>query len=257
MTDGFFREWARRWLAEDAGAYTGRKVPDADQRIERLMALWHEPIPPGWQRDDDHQLTDPAVRYRRHHKHDMPKARSEHELEYEVLAPDPRATLTLCFGARLVDGINAVPLARDNDGKRAGNVEADMLLLTQTGDMTHRLLLVEAKTISNNAWYAVAESLRQLKLYTASLPAQNIMLRRHHDLPESPPVAAVVLAPASFYSDAGARSRAVNPALHLVDALREQLGIDLRLAVWDRANRAIAEISRTPPSDLSSATMSQ
>lgn len=136
MTDGSFHDWATRWLAEDAGAYTGSEVPNPDRRIGRLIALWHEPIPDGWCRDDDPQLTDPAVRYRRHHRRDRPKAGSEHELEHEILIPDPLTTPTRCLDAWLIDGINAVPLARDKSGGRAGNIEADMLLLTQADTRT-------------------------------------------------------------------------------------------------------------------------
>jgi hypothetical protein len=87
MTDASFRNWAQRWLAEDAGAYAGREVPNPDHRIERLIALWREPIPEGWKRDNDLQVTDPTVRYRRHHSQGAPKVGSEHELEYEILTP--------------------------------------------------------------------------------------------------------------------------------------------------------------------------
>jgi hypothetical protein len=140
------------------------------------------------------------VRYRRGHVRTGPKVGSEHELEYELLQPDPSLAQTRCFDQRLIDGINAVPLARDPDGRRAGNVEADMLLLTAAGN-DHRLLLVEAKTISNNAWYATVENLRQLRLFTASSAAQQIMQqRRAEPLPTPPAVTAVILATASFYT---------------------------------------------------------
>jgi hypothetical protein len=120
-------------------------------------------------------------------------------------------------------------------------------LLTQAANQAHRLLLVEEKTMSNNAWYAVAESLRQLKLFTASAAAQNIMKYRHRGLPVTLPIAAVVLAPPTFYTATGARSRAVGPALGLVGVLREQLGIDLRLAIWERADRVIVEATLDSP----------
>src|SRR3712207_7489533 len=48
----------------------------------------------------------------------------EHALEHEILCPEPNRSETSCLGFPVVDGVNAVPLARDDAGGRAGNVEA-------------------------------------------------------------------------------------------------------------------------------------
>lgn len=244
VPDQTFREWRDGWLGENIGGYTGKDVPEVAKRTARLHALWEEEIPDGWQRGEDPQIRDRGRRYRRkHHTHGRPTPGSEHELEYEILGPDPHTTTTTCLGGWLIDGVNAVPLAKDPDGRRVGNVEADMLLLTQTADGEHRQLLVEAKTISSNAWYAVAENLRQLRLFTASPAAQQIITGRHPDLTDTPAVTAVVLARADFYSHDGARQRAVRPALQLIDSLRARHGIDMRLATWDPTRRTISEIT--------------
>jgi hypothetical protein len=119
------------------------------------------------------------------------------------------------FGARLIDGLNAVPLARDVGGRRRGNIEADMLLLTADPAGHRTQLLVEAKTSSNNAWYAAIESLRQLKLFQLSQAAHDIFSRRGSHEGTNLPVEAVVLAPGAFYSSRGAKKRATYGARQL------------------------------------------
>lgn len=69
-----------------------------------------------------------------------PRAGSEHELESQILAPDPSRTPTTVLGGRLIDGVNAFPLARDGAGGRAGNVEADLLLLVESNDSSRVIL---------------------------------------------------------------------------------------------------------------------
>jgi hypothetical protein len=111
-------------------------------------------------------------------------------------------------------------------------------------DRAHRLLLVEVKTESNNAWYGAIESLRQLRLFMQSGSARKIMLHRNPRAPEQLPVTAVVLAPSTFYDAAGARSRAVQPALALLATMRAQFGIDCRLAAWNVTERRMTELGQ-------------
>jgi hypothetical protein len=236
-----FASWAERWMA--VGTYTGRDIPHPAERIAGAAELWVDDVPPGWLRDDDHRLLDPTRRYlRTHGKLGQPKPGSEHELEWQILEPDPVEVPTHCFGRRLLDGVNAVPLARDSvGGGRSGNVEADMLLLTEHSG-AHRLLLIEAKTRSNNAWYASIESLRQLRLFLTSPAAQDIMRQRNPGIPRELPVTAAVLAPPDFYTGDGARGRAVQPTIALLAVLHAEFGIDLRLAVWNLAERIVDEL---------------
>lgn len=240
-TRSAFAIWAERWLA--LADYTGCDVPHPAERTARVAQLWIEDVPTGWPRDDDKRLLDPTRRYVRSHGNARhPKPGSEHELEWQILQPDPAQEPTHCFGARLIDGVNAVPLTRDSvSGGRAGNVEADILLLSEQGG-AHRLLLVEAKTRSNNAWYAVIESLRQLRLFLHSPAAQRIMPHRNPGLPGKLPVTAVVLAPPTFYIGDDARERAVQPTLALLTVLRTQFGIDCRLATWNLTERCVDEL---------------
>ncbi len=155
-TAGFlFHEWSCKWI--ELAGYPGSHVPDVEGRIEKILSLWEQPIPPGWWRGKDTRIGDRHRRYSRGnggpHDHRPP----EHAIEYDVLAPSPVETPTDCLGMPLVDGVNAVPLAKDTGGRRRGNVEADMLLLA--GDPTgYRLFLAEVKVGSNNAWFAVVES---------------------------------------------------------------------------------------------------
>jgi hypothetical protein len=242
-----FGEWSQRWM--ELASYTGRDVPDLERRIEGVCSLWRAAIPSGWERPLDSRLTDPRRRYLRAHASGRPRPGSEHELEYEILTPDPADVPTRCFGGRLIDGINAVPLTRDTKGGRAGNVEADMLLLVEDGGR-HRLLLVEAKTGSNNAFFAVVENLRQLKLFNVSQTARRIFPTRHPELVNPLPVVGVALGPRSFLADRGAKERAVGPAQRLLDAVKETLDVDVRLATWDAMTRSIEIWSADGPSTL-------
>jgi hypothetical protein len=233
-----FWVWSQRWLK--LADISGREIRDPVARGEQLIALWKEPIPGDWQRKNDSQILDSTIRYRRHHRHGHPAIGSEHELEHKILDPDPQHLRTTCFGGRLIDGINAVPLAHDShSGRRVGNVEADMLLLTEH-DGSFRQLLIEVKTICNTTWYATVESLRQLRLYTASTAAQQIMLMRQpHRLTSPPPVTAVVLAPEAFYAQRGRQADLLKPTIDLIRICTELLNVDIRLATWHKTSRAV------------------
>ena len=233
-----FNEWARRWM--ELATFSGRLVPDEEARIAAVAALWREEIPPGWERGQDSRLLDREQRYCR--RKDSIR-RGEYVIEGEVLDPDPGKVSTICLGARLVDGVNAVPLAKDSGGGRTGNVEADMLLLVRD-EHEYRLLLVEVKTGSNHAWFAAVENLRQLKLFKQSPETQLLFRRRcpEMDLPERLPVTAVVLAPPRFYVANGRRAESVAPAERLLERMRDEADADVRLATWELRDRTIVPL---------------
>ncbi|MGO9753299.1 MAG: hypothetical protein ACLP22_17680 [Solirubrobacteraceae bacterium] len=213
------------------------------ERIEQVLAAWEETVPARWRRGEDRDLWRSErgdVRCRRRHRHCVPRTGSEHELEQQVLGPDPARIATRCFGEQLVDGINAVPLSLATRG--GGKVEADMLLLTHGAD-GHRLWLVEAKTTSNNSWFAVVESLRQLKLFRCNPIARQVLLKRRGLGAAQPPVTAVVLGTPSFYTATGAKAAMVAPAQELINAMSSRHKLDVRLAVWDRTSRLIEPIT--------------
>ena len=117
-----------------------------------------------------------------------------------------------------------------------------MLLLTSDAADARTQLLVEAKTGSNNAWYAVIESLRQLRLFQLSQVARSIFtLRGSHD-GTPPPVEAVILAPEAFYTSRGAKERATDGALQLLAALAPIPDVVVRLATWNPAQRSVAPL---------------
>lgn len=232
--------WADAWMIP--ARYSGPNLPDVNRRITQVLAAWTAPVPGGWQRGRDARLHNPSSRYQRaRHTTSTPRSGSEHELEFQILNDDPAVVRTLCEDAVVVDGINAVPLARGTTGGRRGNVEADMLLLTHD-TIGYRQWLTEVKTGSNNAWFAVIESLRQLKLFQLSDAAQAIMPARHPDVPAQTPVTALVLAPATFYTAPGAKQRSVKPAQQLIDAIIPAASIDIRLATWDLSTRTIRRL---------------
>jgi hypothetical protein len=234
-----FKAWAESWIA--LAKYPGARLPDEEARITKLVELWHAPVPSGWERSEpDQRLLDPNRRYCRTHTGGDRVPRAEHALECDILKPIPACTATVCLGAPLVDGVNAVPLTKDADGGRAGNVEADMFLLTWRAQGL-LLLLVEVKVESNNAWYAAVENLRQMKLFLSSATPRAVFHTRLPELglPDDLPTTAVVLAPLSFYTAPGKKSAAVAPARRLLQRMSHETRLDAVLATWDPESRAI------------------
>lgn len=116
-----------------------------------------------------------------------------------------------------------------------------MLLLVE-GNQGRGLLLVEVKTTANNAWYAVIENLRQLKLFMNSSSAQAIFTAPHPDSGDLASPEGIVLAPQSFYSARGAKQRAVAPTRHLISRIAEAAHVRIRLGIWDPAHRSITDL---------------
>src|SRR4051812_794246 len=113
---------------------------------------------------------------------------------------EPLSDLSCCAGT-IVDGINAVPPARDSTGRRRANVEADLFLLVER-QRKYSILVVEVKESSNNAWYAAVENLLQLRLTLESPEPRLVFYRRARarnglcEIPDVPLVPqGVVLAP--------------------------------------------------------------
>jgi hypothetical protein len=227
-----FVAWANSWM--HLARYEGAVVADVDQRIEQLVRLWQDPIPGSWLRTTDVQLH--GERYRRGDRA-QPNA-GEHMIEHEILHRDFESVS--CFGTRLLDGVNALPLVRDAGGGREANVEADMFLLSRQGE-DYRLWLCEVKADSNNAWYAAIENLRQLRLLMSSPASMRVFSRRLplSSLPVDMPVTGLVLAPLRFYSSPGKKANSVAPAQALLARFLSEFDVDVRLAVWDSAGSAI------------------
>jgi hypothetical protein len=231
-----FVTWANSWM--HVARYDGAVVADVDQRIEQLVRLWHDPIPGSWLRTTDVQLH--GERYRRGDRA-QPNA-GEHMIEHEILHRDFEGVS--CFGTRLVDGVNALPLVRDAGGGREANIEADMFLLSQQGE-DYRLWLCEVKDESNNAWYAAIENLRQLRLLMSSPASMRVFTRRlpSVSLPVDMPVTGLVLAPLRFYSSPGKKANSVAPAQALLARFLSEFAVDVRLAVWDSTGSIITDYS--------------
>ena len=228
-----YGDWSRRWIT--LAAFSGERCVDVDDRIDKVLKLWREDIPLPWQRPADPRLL--AKRYgRTHHKHGVPKSGSEHEIEFEILGLDSHPIPSgRCFGHKIVDGVNAVPLARDAAGGRGGNVEGDLLLLAGSGG-AHRAFLLEVKSTSNDAWYAVVENLLQLRLFLESTEARRIFQNRAvaKDLPKRLPVTAGVLAPRAFYVAPKKKRNATAHARELIDAMATELtGTPIELGLWE------------------------
>jgi hypothetical protein len=221
-----FHLWNEKWsrLAGCAG--------DCPNRIERVLSLWNDPVPAGWERGiDPHLLTN---RYRRG---DLKEPRpGEHAIEYEILCRS--FDRVQCFGRRLVDGVNAIPLVRDSGGGRSGNVEADMFLLIDR-DGLYELAVCEVKHSADDPWFAAVENLRQLRLLFHSKKARNLFLHRGHSLPPDIPAIGLVVAPAAYYERAERKGNSLQDAKSLLRRLRAQTGTQASLAVWDSQREII------------------
>jgi hypothetical protein len=225
-------QWGQDWLK--AATFTSRVHDDIDGAIERILECWKRDLPDGWEQDVD-AVPVGQERYRRVHKQGAARPQSEHEIESLVLGdlaePIPADRWA---GLELIDGLNAVPLCADPGGDRAGNVEADLLLLVRDGDAWGQRL-VEVKSSSTNAFYAVAENLRQLRLFQGSTAAQTLF----HDRGTAPagqplPVEGAVLAPRRFYESAGQKRNGADYARSLLAAIEADPDVDARitLAAW-------------------------
>jgi len=124
------------------------------------------------------------------------------------------------------------------DALMGANVEADLFLLKRDAN-GHRLPLCEVKQSANNAWFALVENLRQLRLFQDSVHQRHLFQHRNPTagLADNLPTKGTVLAPRDFYCHAGARCKAVAPASTLIARFHREFGVEALLAVWDRPQR--------------------
>jgi len=241
MTDmeNFIRWW-QRW--PELWAYTGVHLTDCDARITEILKLWQSPVPGSWKRNEDRPRL-LAFRYTRGDK-GSPNP-GEHEIEHEILCDYFDEVMVL--GAKLIDGVNALPLAINRGNNRLGNVEADLLLLIERAT-THQIAIAEVKAKADNAWSATLENLRQLRLLLDADFVQGLFNRRKPDLRLSlnPKTAiGIVVAPRDWYFARGQKVQSVTYARRLIQALQEVGACDLRLTVWDRERRRIDELEQS------------
>jgi len=231
-----FHDWARRWM--ELAAFPGPKLPDEEGKIAAVVEHWDAPIPGQghWQRGRDERLLNRHIRYCRGNNRPDDHRPGEHAIEYDILNGESKHMNMRALGATLVDGVNAVPLTKDLSGGKTGNVEADMVLLVRDEHkQEYRLLLVEVKVRSNHAWYAAVENLRQLRLLMEAVETKHLFHNRRPELglPEHLPVTGIVLGPETFFSAKGQKGASVKPAERLVNRMRDEGRVDIRLATWD------------------------
>lgn len=93
IADLEFNEWTRRWM--ELAKFSGKRLPDEERRIAHLVALWHELIPPRWERARDSRLLD---RERRYCRRKDGVCRGEYVIEGELRDPIPAEANTICLG---------------------------------------------------------------------------------------------------------------------------------------------------------------
>jgi hypothetical protein len=213
--------------------FAGPHLMEPAGRITEVLDLWAEPVPGSWERGVDAQLL--GTRYRRGDV-DSPHA-GEHSIEYEILS---QLEVVQCLEGVVVDGINAMPLTRDETGGRRGNVEGDLLLLVEK-DGEYRLVVCEVKDSANTCWYAALESLRQLKLLHLSITARQLFhhRNRHLTLPTGIPIIGLVVAPARYYTQPGQKANVLPHTIRLLNEFTAKTGVEAHLATWDAQLKAI------------------
>jgi hypothetical protein len=232
-----FIAWWQRW--EDLWVYKGVHLPDCDTRIAEILKLSQSPVPGSWKRNEDRKRLR-AFRYTRSDK-GRPNP-GEHRIEHEILCGYFDKAVVL--GAKLIDGVNALPLVKNPGNKRLGNTEADLLLLTEK-PCGYQILVGEVKAKNGNAWSALVENLRQLRLLLEADFVQGLFQRRNPGLKTLVPpwsVVGIVVAPREWYVARGQKAQSVTYARRLVHAVRQTGACDLRLTVWDRESRSIDEL---------------
>jgi hypothetical protein len=229
--DGRFETWADRWM--ELATFPGPQLIEPEQKIAQVLKLWEEPVPGSWERGMDKQLL--GTSYRRG---DFKRPRlGEHAIEHQILS---QLADVRCLDGIVVDGINAMPLARDESGGRRGNIEGDLLLLTER-DGAYQLVICEVKESSDTCWYAAIENLRQLRLLHLSNAARRLFHHRnpHLDLPEEIPMIGLVVAPSHYYARPGKNSNVFPHAVQLLNQFTAKNETEAYLATWDPAIKSI------------------
>lgn len=226
-------EWIDAWTEQ--ARYTGPEVDRVPERIESLLKLCAIPVSTEWVRGQAEDAKWASGPYRRSDRKDP--SQPEREVEHEILGAGLQiAAGRTCFGGKVVGGANAIALTR------TPKIEADVVLLVDHNGV-ERLYLAEVKKDSNKPWYAAVELLRQLRLFAASSHAPALLHRlSKRGTPTPLALTGLVLAPRSYYEATGQKAKAVAPARRLAKAV-QNLDIDIRLAVWDAHENAIADFS--------------
>jgi hypothetical protein len=232
-SDDSFRVWSQSWMS--LASFAGPSVPDAAYRVDALSRLWDGAVPGTWKRsinDLPARLKLGKPRYSRGNA-GLPR-NGEHRIESDILSWVP-SRLTL-LGRTVTDGVNALPLVKNPGRHRQANVEADLILFTESTVGRHGWIC-EVKHAANNAWYAAVENLRQLKLAHESEWVSQFCENRVGPLAAS--LNGLVVAPESFYASDGQK----RGCLHAVGLLAARLLKDgkplVQLATWHSARQAV------------------
>jgi hypothetical protein len=219
-----FRAWRDAW--DELGAH---------RRVGNVLELWQAPIPEPWMRSEA-DTPKRLLSVRRYMRGDLNGIRrGEHEIEYEILVTQFDRVAYL--GRPLLDGINAYPLVKDSAGGRNHNVEADLVLLAGPADSA-LLLVSDVKKTDGNAWAALVQNLRQLRLLTANPACASIFTKRGVKA-NVVQICGGVIAPKMFYSSRGQKTDSVPHARELSESMLRAHKVKTELLVWDAGLRQL------------------
>jgi len=212
MKNPEFKKWRKMWI--DLATFSGDQVPTPEEKIGRLIELWNQEIPDGWQRENLPKTFEWGYRRSLGGKKQTP----EHELEKRLFKIK---SLLKIDGYGSVDLLaNAFPLAKWR------SVEADMVAVAKK-DVATEIMVIEAKDKANNAWYAAVENLHQLKLFDANRRTNLEFLKNKvSDCVQGElAITGLVIAPPDFFEHKGQKGNATQPAKNLVAAFQRKLGV--------------------------------
>lgn len=224
-------KWHESW--KELMWYKGRELQNSDEKISKVIQHWAQPIPEEALVESlsiRKRLLDNNLRYTR--GYGASANRGEYALERQILLESHPYGQT-----KLIDGINGVNLGRGIVGQRRKHaVEAD-LLLVEHHKQGMRLIVGEVKKSDQNAWYAVIENLRELKLvYAQENRIKKIFESRGLHFDEKFIITGAVIAPYEFYIQKHKKANATKLAKKLIEEMSLHHQIVIELLIWQDGN---------------------
>jgi hypothetical protein len=222
-----FTAWRNKW--DVLGRFDGPQLRDPERRISEILSLWQIEPPGPWRRsakDLPKRLLKDGHYARGNGNSKRP---GEHRIEFELLERD---FVSVTYNGRhLLDGVNAFPLVKSTVGRRNDNVEADLVILVGPTDAAS-ILVLDVKKTDGNAWSALVQNLRQLRLFLSNPVCISVFADRKSDATIAETIGGVI-APGEFYTSKRKKKDSVPHACKLIDAMREAHNVFAELFVWD------------------------
>jgi hypothetical protein len=235
-----YREWSAKWA--QGRQYTGDQIPEKalPSRIESVINLWNVRMPLAWERGNWTFLKERGFR-----RGDENDPQPEHKLERDLFGLSKWEVTGATVPMYLYPELNEISFGNKRNGQR----KIDVLALLEIEGKTTPLAIEMKGKSTNNCWFAVVESLQQLRLlrsYPQSRLALNPLLKPFEQLPLSRSWG-MVLAPPPFFDAKGQKHNSFRQAKELARALQKELGIVILLAAFNKNVRGQIDLLSDVP----------